>query len=72
MDDLFVYLIDMPDGMSEGVCPCDDGYNIYIDKNLLREQMVEAYQHALIHIENQDFWDDTLTVSKKEFRAHNL
>lgn len=70
MDDLFVYLIDMPDGMNDGVCPCDDGYNIYIDKNLLREQMVEAYQHALIHIKNQDFWDDTLTVSQKELRAH--
>jgi hypothetical protein len=72
MDDLYIYLIKMPPGIHEGVCPCEGGYTIYLDKNLLGEQLIEAYEHALVHIENGDFWNDTLTTSQMEFRAHNL
>ena len=73
MDRIFVYLIKMPyENVHEFVTPCEDGYTIYLDKDLTYEQMKEAYEHALIHIENRDFWDFSLSVSQKEMRAHGL
>lgn len=72
MDRIFVYLVKMPRGIRESVCPCDDGYTVYLDENLTREQLIKAYDHAVSHIENGDFYDDTRSVSQKEFRAHGL
>ena len=62
----------MPRGIHESVLPCEGGYTIYLDESLSGEQLIEAYEHALVHIKNGDFWNDTLTASQKEFRAHNL
>ena len=70
MDDIFVYLVKMPRGVHEAVSPCDDGYTVYLDKDLTRERQIEEYYHAMSHIENGDFYDETLTVSQKEFRAN--
>ena len=55
MDDVFVYLIDMPSNIRESVVPCLDGYTIYIDKNISQTEQEKAYRHALEHIENKDF-----------------
>lgn len=70
MDDLFIYLVRMPDDLPEAVLPCDGGYTIYLDDRLTQEGLIKEYHHALEHIKNGDFWDETLTVSQKEFRAH--
>lgn len=72
MDRIFVYLIKMPPGVFEFVTPCEDGYTIYLDKNLTNERLIEEYEHAISHIDNGDFYDESRTVSQKERRAHNL
>lgn len=70
MERIFVYLVDMEPGFNEAILPCEDGYTIYLDKNLTREQMIKAYDHAISHIDNGDFYDETRTATQKELRAH--
>lgn len=66
MDDTFVYYAKLPNGVDEMVVPCNDGYTIYIDKDLSSEQMNKAYCHAIKHIENNDFSkDDVQSIEKK-------
>ena len=72
MDRIFVYLVKLPDGMAEAVAPCLEGYTIYIDERLTSEMMTMAYDHAMYHIENGDCWNETMTASAKEIRAHHL
>ena len=72
MDDYYIYFVPMDPGMDEAVMPCLDGYTIYINKDLLREGQLEAFMHALFHIENGDCYDDTRTAAEKEMRAHRL
>ena len=55
MDNVFVYYVPLPDGINEAVLPCIDGYTIYIDPRQSRSEMVEAYNHAVEHIVNNDF-----------------
>lgn len=70
MDEIYVYLVGMEPGVHEAITPCMDGYTIYLDKNLTREQLVKEYNHAISHIENGDFYDDTRSASQKEMMAH--
>lgn len=55
MDDLYVYYVQLPDGVDEAVLPCLGGYTIYIDPRQSMSGMFRAYQHALEHIRNHDF-----------------
>ncbi len=68
MDDIFVYLTDLPDGIREMVTPCLDGYTVYIDARQSREECQLAYMHALHHIKNCDFEKDN--AQKIEIEAH--
>ena len=52
---VYVYLVDMPPQTHEMVTPCADGYTVYIDASLDDKHRMEAYEHALRHIENGDF-----------------
>lgn len=70
MDRIFVYLVKLPDGIDEAVSPCLEGYTIYIDERLTNEMMIMAYDHAMFHIDNGDCYNETLTASQKEIRAH--
>ena len=70
MENIYIYLAKLPDGIAEGVSPCLDGYTIYIDERLTSEEMTMAYDHAMYHIENGDCWNETMTASQKEIRAH--
>lgn len=54
-DDINVYLVKLPDGISEMVAPSGIGYTIYIEERLTREGQIEAYNHALRHIKRADF-----------------
>lgn len=66
-EDIFVQLIEMPtDKVKEAVCTCYDGYMIYIDQNLTMEEQREAYEHAMIHINRNDCYDDMRSVCEKE------
>lgn len=72
MDNIYIYLVKMPPGHSEAVLPCEDGYTIYLDQNLMGDDLIRAYEHAMFHIENGDCFNDTMTASQKEMRAHRL
>lgn len=68
MDNVFVYLIDMPIATKEMITPCADGYTVYINARLSKTQQQSAYLHAMTHIRNNDFED--YDVQKVELRAH--
>lgn len=55
MDKIYVYLIDLPTKIHEMVTPCADGYTIYINARLSQTGMIEAYDHAIFHINHHDF-----------------
>ena len=55
MDEIFTYPTDLPPGVHEMVTPCGDGcYTLYINTRDSRERQIEAYRHALKHIERND------------------
>ena len=55
MDNVYVYYVQLPDGIDEAVLPCIDGYTIYIDSRQSKAEMEQAYNHAISHIINNDF-----------------
>lgn len=67
-DDIFVYMVDLPDGVNEMVAPCLAGYTVYINDKLSPEGRREAYRHALHHIVNRDF--EKSDVNEIEVEAH--
>ncbi len=69
-DNLYIYLIKLPTGINEAILPCEDGYTIYLDERLTGEQLIKAYEHAISHIEHGDFFNESMTASQKESRAH--
>ena len=54
-DNIYVYMVNLPPGVSEAVTPCFDGYTIYIADRLDEIGQRKAYCHALRHIYNGDF-----------------
>lgn len=68
MNDIFVYLVDIPGKVREIVMPCLDGYTVYIDEKLDRRAQQDAYRHALRHIKNADFEKEHATYI--ELYAH--
>ena len=69
MDDIYVYIIRLPKGISEMVMPCaDGGYTVYINSRLSQHGKNKAFLHALRHIENND-WEKT-DVQEIEKIAH--
>lgn len=53
-EEIYVYLVALPDGIDEMVAPSGTGFTIYIDEKLDREHQVKAYAHALEHICRND------------------
>ncbi len=72
MDNIYIYLVKTEPGIDEAVVPCLDGYTVYLNKDLTAEDLIKAYEHAKYHIDNGDCWNETMTASAKEFRAHHL
>lgn len=68
MDDIFVYVVTLPEGVSEGVLKCADGYTVYISDRLDQEHRIRAYNHAMWHIKNDD-WNKS-NVQEIEAEAH--
>ena len=68
MDDIFVYLIDLPEYINEMVTPCADGYTVYINARLSPIGRVEAFNHAIMHIDHNDFEKED--VERIEYEAH--
>lgn len=70
LDNVFVYLIKLPDNIHEAVMPSFCGYTVYINQNLGYEQRKKAFAHALLHIRNRDFEKDD--VQQIEADAHSM
>lgn len=71
MFDVYTYLVDLPTTIAEMVTPSDDSFTIYLNSKLSYQRRVEAYLHALRHIENGDFdYDNIKTVAEMERIAH--
>lgn len=68
MDDVYVYLEPLPDGIKEMIMPCLGGYTIYLDPRQSYESMRDSYKHALSHIEQNDFEKED--VQEIETKAH--
>jgi len=68
MDDIYTYITRLPEGINEAVVPCEDGYTVYIDEALDRAARIEAYNHALRHIDAQDW--RRVDIQEIEYSAH--
>lgn len=56
MSNVFTHLIDAPCSVREAVTKNeDDTYTIFINARLSHERQLQAYQHAMHHIEGTDF-----------------
>ena len=67
--DVQVQFINFPEKGNEAVTKNeDDSYTIFINAKLSHERQLEAYEHAIRHIENGDF--EKTDVDKIEFEAH--
>lgn len=64
MVNIYTYLIEMP--VREAVRPCCDGFTVYINASLSREQREQAYMHALQHIINGDFEKEDVQAIETE------
>ena len=69
MNDIFVYIVDLPPSIPELVAPCDSGFTIYLNARLSYQDRVRAYTHALKHVERNDWNNDAVQMIEKE--AHN-
>ena len=68
MDNVYVYVTALPDGMNEAVLPCADGHTVYINEKLDQSQRIEAYNHAIKHIENNDWEKSDVQIIESEVR----
>jgi hypothetical protein len=67
--DIFVHMINMPDGFKGHVNPNPDGsYSVFINAKLDYETQCKVYSHEISHIENDDF--NKIDVDRIEYSAH--
>ena len=69
MDDIYVYLVDLPPSVPEMIAPCDCGFTVYLNARLSYQDRVKAYIHALEHVERND-WEH-YDVQQIEKEAHD-
>lgn len=70
MEDLNVQLIDMDVMIPEQVVKNSDGsYTVFLNARLSHDRLIEAYRHALAHIDNEDFRKEDVQVI--ELEAHS-
>lgn len=69
MAEVYVYIVDLPDRVDEMVTPCVDGYTIYLNAKLTYRGRVNAYMHAMKHVERKDWENDD--VQQIEMEAHD-
>ena len=71
MSNIYVYLIDLPACVNESIISGVDSFTIYINKNLSESKRIDAFNHALRHIEMGHFdIDCDKSVQEMEYEAH--
>jgi len=68
-DDIYVYIIDLPRHVDEIVTPCVGGFTVYLASRLDEKHRLEAYRHALKHIEDGDFDRDNVQYIEAKVRG---
>lgn len=68
MDNIYHYVVSLPDGIKAFTMPCMDGYTVYTDSKLTMESQREAFRHEMWHILNGDF--ERSDVQEIEYVAH--
>lgn len=68
MDNYYVYITKLPGRIREYVTPCIDGYTVYISDELEQEQRIEAFHHAVRHVERGDFEKEDVQVIEHDAR----
>ena len=66
MDNIYVYIVDLPPAVSEMVAPCSGGYTVYLNAKLSYQDRVNAYIHALEHVERNDWENADVQQIEKE------
>lgn len=66
MNNVYVYIVDLPDRVDEMVAPCFDGYTVYLNARLSYAGRVRAYNHAIRHIERNDWEKDNVQIIEKD------
>lgn len=66
MDDIYVYIVDMPTTASEMVIPCLGGYTIYLNARLSYQDRIKAYLHALKHVGRNDWENEDVQIIESE------
>lgn len=68
-DNIYHYVVPLPEGVNEAVLKCLDGYTVYTADRLDEDGTRKAYYHALRHIKNNDF-EKEISVNSIERAAH--
>jgi len=68
-NDIYVYVVDLPNTVNEIVTPCNFGFTIYINAKLGYSGRIKAYNHAMKHIEDHDFESEE-DIQTIEARVH--
>lgn len=70
--DVNVFLVDLPIGVNESVVPNEDGtYTIFLNARLSIESQALGYDHAIKHIEENDFQKDDADMIEMQAHANN-
>lgn len=69
MTEIFTHEVDLPPGVYGAVTPCFNGYKIFVDKKLNRDNRHKAYMQALECICNNYFAKHD--VQQITWEAHN-
>ena len=70
MDDIFVYLVDLPPKVAEMITPCENGFTIYLNARLSYQDRIKAYMHALRHVERNDWTKEDVQQIEREAHAY--
>ena len=71
MSNIYIYLIDLPPCVNESVVSGIDSFTVYINQNLSESKRLEAYNHAMKHIEMGHFdISCDKDVQEIEYEAH--
>lgn len=68
MNDVYTYIAPLPPGVNEVITPCYGGYTVYLNDSLSEDGRIDAFNHAMCHIRNNDF--EKSDVHEIETRAH--
>lgn len=71
MDDIFVYIVDLPVGVAEMVAPCFGGFTIYLNARLSDQGREKAYLHAIEHVERDDWKHNDVQTIESEVNHGN-